>query len=110
MTYPVPFENTYWVIPGYFLAGPFPGDDYSWQLSHAKLKRLAESGIRCLINLMEREETDLFGNFFEPYIEKFKEYVGVGVDVRWTRIPIRDMDIPTRQDMVKILDEIDLAI
>lgn len=109
MTRNIPFANAYWVLPARFLAGPFPGD-YGWSLSAESIKRLAESGIRCVINLMEEDEIDLFGKPFEPYLEILRKYAGEGAVIRWKRMPIRDMDIPTKQVMKKILDEIDIAI
>ena len=47
---PVPFPRAYWVIPGLFLAGEYPGAKNPHK-ARQKLNSLFESGIRHIINL-----------------------------------------------------------
>jgi len=64
--YPIPFPRSYWVIPGVFLAGEFPGSKAAGK-ARQKLKRLYDAGIRHVINLMEPDEIDHDGNPFDSY-------------------------------------------
>ena len=40
---PVPFERSYWIVPGKFLAGAYPGDLVP-EKTEAKLRALGELG------------------------------------------------------------------
>ena len=54
----VPFNQAYWVEPGRFMAGCYPGAEHSVD-AQDRLKGLLEHGIRHIINLMESApETD----------------------------------------------------
>ena len=57
-TDPRPNLNTYWVIPGKFLAGEYPGDKDLGQ-AREKISRFLEVGIRHFIDLTEYGEYDL---------------------------------------------------
>ena len=106
----VPFPRSYWVVPGKFLAGYYPGsrDPLTAQ---RKLEGLLGHGVRHLINLMEEREHNFSGETFVPY-EKQLEIVAAKSDisVKLVHMPIRDTDVPTVEGMVTILDEIDGAI
>ncbi|MCF8029168.1 MAG: hypothetical protein K9K62_06895 [Desulfobacteraceae bacterium] len=104
---PVPFPRSYWVIPGLFLAGEYPGAPEP-DAARQKLGRLIDAGIRQIINLMETDETDHDGLLFDSYEERLvalAEEKGVEVGVR--RFPIVDRRFPTPETMAEILDFID---
>jgi hypothetical protein len=63
---PTPFPRSYWVIPGMFLAGEFPGAKNQPEAIN-KLGQLIDCGIRTFINLMQPNETDHSGNCFNEY-------------------------------------------
>ena len=107
MDYPVPFPNAYWVLPGKLLAGPYPGDPFP-DAEDERLRRLARSGIRCVIDLTEDGEADYYG--FDRYLDKLKQHAGNDGKIVVRRIPIRDRGVPSKLDMKRILDEIDLAL
>ena len=46
-------KNSYWVIPGEIMAGPFPGssEDFNAKL---RVRSLFDAGIRAFINLQEK--------------------------------------------------------
>ena len=48
-------KNSYWVIPGEIMAGPFPGssEDFNAKL---RVRSLFDAGIRAFINLQEEGE------------------------------------------------------
>jgi hypothetical protein len=106
----VPFDGSYWVVPGKFLAGCYPG---AKRLDEAgrKLAALLDAGIRCVVSLMEEDVTDWSGDGFEGY----QEDIGIlaeerGLQVECLRMPIPNTSIPTFGTMRRILDEIDGAI
>ncbi len=107
---PGPFERSYWVTPGKLLAGCYPGSP-DLENAQGKLRRLVASGMRTVINLMERQETDYTGHAFVPYehtLALLAQTIGTHVSV--LRHPIRDQDIPTPQVMNAILGDIRASI
>ncbi len=98
-----PSPYSYWVVPGRFLAGPYPGPDI--------LQALLDAGIRQFISLMEPIELNWDGRPFPPYEDRVKTLADeMGVAVAFNRMPIRDMSVPTDGHMEKILDRVDAAI
>jgi predicted protein tyrosine phosphatase len=98
------------VVPKLLLAGEFPGAADPNE-ARRKLTRLADAGIRHVINLMEPDETDHSGNLFAPYKAVF-EAVGKerGLQVSCVRFPVPDLGVPPPRTMRAILDSIDGAI
>lgn len=107
---PLPFERTYWAVAGRVMGGPYPGHP---QLAAAqeRLAALLQCGIRSVVNLMETDEVNHQGLPFAPYIEEMRvQAAPTGEPITWARHPIRDVSIPTRQEMQTILDTIDSAL
>jgi protein tyrosine/serine phosphatase len=106
---PRPFERSYWVIPDRLLAGAYPG---SKDISEAqsKITALVDCGIRLIINLMEEDETD---HDHEPFVryEEVLQTIALekGQHVRVVRHPIRDGSVPSKVQMIEILDTIEEA-
>ena len=106
----VPFNRSYWVIPGKFLAGCYPGSE-DQQQALQKLTGLINSGIRTVINLMEQNEFNWAGKAFEGYEKQMQSItISMGGSVNFERTPIRDTWIPARIEMIEILDRIDTSI
>jgi hypothetical protein len=64
-----------------------------------------------VLNLMEPEERNSFGEPFPPYNAILNGFAaGKGADVVCDRGAIRDMDVPSREEMAGLLDRIDNAI
>ncbi|MDA3898718.1 MAG: hypothetical protein PF482_21470 [Desulfobacteraceae bacterium] len=107
---PVPFPRSYWIIPGLFLAGEYPGAKEHIE-AQQKLGSLREAGISKIINLMEPNEADHTGNLFNSYKkiinDKAKSW---GKRISCDRFPIKDLNIPNTKHMRQILDTIDEAI
>ncbi len=102
-----PHPGCYWVSPGKFLAGNYPGDKGTAQ-SQEKLTRILDSGVRCFINLMKSDETDHQGDPFQPYKELADEIAARrGITLRHVNFPITDQHVPTPELMHEILDCID---
>jgi hypothetical protein len=111
MSYPVvPFDRSYWVVPGRLLAGCYPGD-LDAGVARDKVQGLLDAGIRHVVSLMEETETNWDGEPFAGYREEFLQRAGeMKIDVSWARRPIRDMAVPSRGEMTGILNEIDGVI
>ncbi len=103
----VPFDRAYWVIPHTFLAGCYPGS-INEEVAHQRLRGILDHGILHVINLMEPDEVNRYGNPFTPYEEKMKTLAEEAhSSVTLTRMPVRDFSIPSRDEMRRILDNID---
>jgi len=107
----VPFDKSYWVVPGKFLAGCYPGAMRSDDEQERKLKALLDAGIRCIVNLMHDCETEWAVGMFEGYEKGLCVLAqDKGVEVECVRMPIPDMSILSIIGMKEILDKIDAAI
>jgi hypothetical protein len=112
MEAPLPFPQSYWVVPGKLMAGQYPGWPQPDEAGR-RITALCACGVRHVINLMEANEVNDQGQPFVPYIEQLRACAAAAESdgqVGWSRYPIRDGSIPTRAVMHQILDEIDLAI
>lgn len=106
----IPFDRSYWVVPGKLLAGCYPGapdPDEALQ----KHKGLLDCGIGEIVSLMEPNEIDHSGNVFIGYKAPMKALaVEMNVPISFQQFPIKDLGIPSCEDMRHILDHIDTAI
>ena len=97
--------DSYWVIPERFMAGAYPSairDDEA----HLKAGWLIHNGFSFFVDLTEPGEYGL-----DPYAPLLLRMTAENKNtVTHKRISIRDMDTPTREDMVQILDTIDSAL
>lgn len=97
-----PIENSYWVVPGKFLAGEYPGDR-DRIMARARLEALVRAGITCFVDLTSRED------FLEPYEPLFGQIDGA--KVRRLAFPVEDVSVPrSLLDTVAVLDAIDDAL
>ena len=99
-----PLPNSYWVIPGRFAAGEYPGAKDPGEAA-ARLHTLLGSGVNHFIDLTEPGELD-------PYVEIAEEEArNLGLTVAHERHPIVDGSIPRRpEQMTRVLDAIDAAM
>lgn len=105
-----PFERSYWVVERKLIAGCYPGSPDNVEMRR-KLARMPDLGITHFVSLMEQEELDHDGNPLQPYEAEAGELARERqLSVSFSRFPIRDVDVPTRQTMTRALDDIDRAI
>lgn len=106
----LPYPRSFWVVPGKFLAGYYPGSRDS-ATALRKLTGLLEHGVHHIVNLMEKDELNFKGERFLPYEAQLHNLAKeMDIAIQLVHMPIRDMDIPPVEGMVAILNEIDRAI
>ena len=105
MNVPAPMNpDSYWVEPGRFLAGEYPGhkDDTA---ARQKLGALLDAGIQVFVDLTEPGEYGL-----RPYEAMLDEARPAGAALAYHRLPIRDISVPTASRMRQILALIDESL
>jgi len=105
----VPFERSYWVLPGKLLAGAYPGNPYE-ERAGEKLRQFLDAGIRCFVDLTSPEDENLYGQALVPYRDLIGSSGAGQLNARYRRMPITDMDVPSHPLMKEILDIIDEAV
>jgi hypothetical protein len=100
MTRSRPLPNTYWLPDGLLLAGEYPGSDDPDEAAE-RLAARYRAGVDTFIDLTEPHE-------LTPY----QEALGVLASEHrpapsYHRLPVRDLDVPTPEQMERILDLID---
>lgn len=99
-----PSQNSYWVQPGRFAAGEYPGDR-DQKLAARKIEGLLDAGIDHFIDLTETGELIPYARIAEQAASS------LGLKVEWKRHPIPDLSVPrTPEQMRGILDAIDDAL
>jgi hypothetical protein len=103
-------EERFYKVTDHLWAGVYPGDIIP-RVETRKLNFLLKHGVNCFINLMEPRETNWGGQRFKWYYDKLFEMAArKKMHVSLHNFPIKDMDKPTKKQMVVILDAIDAAI
>ncbi len=106
----VPFNRSYWVVPGKLLAGGYPGSEDPIE-EERKLKGLIQAGIGHVISLMEPQEYDPPDDPFAPYVDHMESIAQkLKISVTFDQISIKDFSVPTVRQMVRILNQIDMCI
>lgn len=85
---PVPFSDSYWVLPGKLLAGEYPRTK-EYEKSRLKLQSLLDSGITAIVDLTVEGESP-YGVPLKPYHSLIQEIASK----RGTHIEIRRFPIP----------------
>lgn len=105
-----PFERCYWVVPGWLLAGCYPGE-LDPEAARVKLAGLLDAGIRHLIDLTEAGEHGRGGLPFTPYEPIIMGLAAAqGLRVTVARHAIPDMGVPSLAAMSRTLAAIDAAV
>ena len=106
----VPFNRSYWVVPGKLLAGRYPGSEDPIE-QERNLKGLIQAGIRHVISLMEPQEYGRSDDPFPPYVDHLETISGtMKISVTFDQISIKDFSVPTERQMVRILNQIDICV
>lgn len=98
-----PIPESYWVIPGRFLAGEYPAGSSDLE-SRKQLTALLAAGFDTFVDLTRPDE-------LQPYHKTLAEESSqLGLATTYQRFPIGDFGLPTRPQMTEILDSIDAAL
>lgn len=95
-----PFKNSYWVIANELLAGEIPAS-IQMEETEKKLNALINLKIDVVINLMELNEVNNQGQPFYDYFPYLQSK-----HIECLRFPIKDLSIPTVDEMTDIVDTI----
>lgn len=99
-----PIPESYWVVPGKFLAGAYPGLRYLEFATSHRLTNFLDAGFDTFIDLTDENERP-------PYISMLREAVaGDGREIHHQRFSFPDFHVPPRATMAAVLDAIDTAI
>lgn len=99
----LPIPNSYWVIPKRFLAGEYPGG-FNRERVRQRMDACLDAGLDTFINLTQPDE-------LPPYAPVLQEQArAYGKNVEIFHLPIRDFGLPTREEMINILNHIDDAL
>lgn len=93
-----PIPETYWVLPGQFLAGEYPGTSYFPEQTRKRLNAFLDDGFNTFFDLTRPGEV-------EPYDELLRESAAeYGLQVQYSRLPIGDFGLPSVAEMQYTLD------
>jgi protein tyrosine phosphatase len=99
----IPFERSYWVIPGRLLAGEIPSSSTD-EIRLSKLNNLLDIKIDVIINLMEPIEKTFSGELLVDYIPELLDLSKKrNQPILVKRFSIKDLNIPTIDFMQEIL-------
>jgi hypothetical protein len=99
----VPIPESYWVIPGRFLAGEYPGG-FNRERVIQRMDACLAAGLDTFINLTGPDELP---PYLPVLLEQAKTHHRKVEDIH---LPIRDFGLPTHEEMVNILNNIDNAL
>ena len=103
-TLPRPIPESYWVIPGQFLAGEYPGTAYFPELTRKRLGSFLLAGFNTFIDLTSPGEN-------EPYDTILREEARYhNLAVQYAQLPVDDFGLPSPLEMKTTLDAIDAAL
>lgn len=101
---PRPIPESYWVVPGRFLAGEYPAVPYLVERTRQRLDAFLSDGFDTFFDLTVAGET-------QPYEALLREEAGYyGLPVHYQRFPIGDFGLPKPAQMTAILDAIESAL
>jgi predicted protein tyrosine phosphatase len=104
ISFPLPFDDTYWVIPGKLMAGEYPGRREELE-TRRRIQALIRSGIRVCIDLTKPGE--LTPSYRVIFLEELVSYGHIG---NYFHFPVYDFGIPSEAQMQRTLDVIDQCL
>lgn len=99
----LPIPNSYWVIPHRFLAGEYPGG-FNRERVRQRVNAYLDARLDTFINLTQPDELPPY----DPILLEEAAYYNLRVET--IHLPIRDFGLPTRDEMLIILNHVDGAL
>ena len=100
----LPCAESYWVVPGLFLAGEYPAG-FDELTTRRKLQSLIRTGITTYIDLTH--PNDYVFAYQDLLLDEANGYMKT---VKYLHHPIPDRSVPTHPQMAEILDAIKMSI
>lgn len=107
---PVPLPNSYWVLPGQFLAGEHPGDS-NVVFATKRLSALLDAGVRVFVDLTDEDEINEDARpvpHYRPLIRGLADERHI--DVTYVRFPVVDRGVPSIWTMRCVLDVVERSL
>ena len=99
-----PIPESYWVIPGNFLAGGYPISSIDEGLARESLAAFIDAGIDSFFDLTRLGE-------LPPYLPLLQEEaLHYGIPITYQRMTIQDKGLPAHEKMIVLLDALDAAL
>lgn len=99
--FPLPYGDSYWVVPGKLMAGEYPGA-YNPENTRKRVIALIRSGIKSIIDLTQPGDSD------QPYAELLAEEAELyGVEIKRWNFPIPDFGTPPEGLITQVLNTIE---
>jgi hypothetical protein len=99
-----PIPESYWVVPGCFLAGGYPVHSRNQALIGPNLTTFLEAGFNTFFDLTRPGERP-------PYLAELQDQAArYGISIQYQRLEIQDWSLPEHASMVTLLDAIDAAL
>ena len=99
-----PIPESYWVLPGRFLAGGYPISSPVEAVARQTLAAFLDSGFNTFIDLTRVGELPAYLPFLQ------EEAARSGILVTYERINIQDRGLPSHEQMEVLLDILDRAL
>jgi len=99
-----PIPESYWVLPGEFLAGAYPISSMDETVAHLCLAAFLETGITSFFDLTREGE-------LPPYLSILQEEaLRHNISIQYRRLTIQDKGLPVHEQMAVLLDSLDAAL
>jgi hypothetical protein len=98
-----PIPGSYWVIPGQFLAGEYPGG-FDRAVTRSNMTAFLDAGIDTFFNLTGENELPDYADILTEEAENYER------QVFHNRFSITDRGLPSHTNMIAILDSIDQSL
>lgn len=99
-----PIPESYWVLPGTFLAGGYPITSTDDVVARQYLAAFIEAGINSFFDLTRAGELPAY----LPMLQEEALHYGIPID--YQRLSIQDKGLPAHEKMSALLDTLDAAL
>jgi protein-tyrosine phosphatase len=99
-----PIPESYWVLPGNFLAGGYPISSVEEAVARQGLAAFLDAGITSFFDLTRAGELPAY----QPILQEEANHYGIPIHYR--RVNIQDKGLPSHEQMKALLDTLDAAL
>ena len=96
--------ESYWVVPGKFLAGGYPISSTDEVVARQCLGTFIDTGINTFFDLTREGELPPYQDILQ------EEAVHFGIPINYQRVTIQDKGLPSHEKMAALLDALDAAL